>query len=271
VHAQDEETEVTPSVNFLDSEATTEEIDLFNNQGRILIMNIPNGMWEERGRVNLHAHNPNPQAPEHLSMVNNLTNDNAKKKIVHDGTNLTCITQPEWKKLRSRVIMLAEPMTHCCFQCGMLNHPEKNDTIIVDDIQGRHDCRAYRVFRYYIRKLTDDRCNRLPGEATRAERRAVRSSIFLCEPVDGGGCRVYTCRACKRLCRAGTTANNKPRYSQCSPADLDLFDGVDEDDDYNSIGIGDRVPSVYANLSCNDRMCLGVLKVMLSPPFAQLA
>ena len=31
---------------------------------------------------------PNPQAPEHLSMVNNLTNDNAKKKIVHDGTNL---------------------------------------------------------------------------------------------------------------------------------------------------------------------------------------
>jgi hypothetical protein len=28
----------------------------------------------------------------------------------------------------------------------------------------------------------------------------------------------------------------------------------DEDDDYNSIGIGNRVPSVYANLSCNDRM-----------------
>ena len=103
MHAQDEETEVTPSVNFLDSEATTEEVDLFNNQGRILIMNIPNGMWEERGRVNLHAHNPHPQAPEHLSMVNNLTNDNAKKKIVHDGTNLTCISQPEWKKLRSRV------------------------------------------------------------------------------------------------------------------------------------------------------------------------
>ena len=92
MHAQDEETEVTPSVNFLDGEATTEEVDLFNNQGRILITNVPNGMWEERGRVNLHAHNPNPQAPEHLSMVNNLTNDNAKKKIVHDGMNLTCIS-----------------------------------------------------------------------------------------------------------------------------------------------------------------------------------
>ena len=101
MHAQDEETEVTPSVNFLDGEATTEEVDLFNNQGRILITNVPNGIWEERGRVNLHAHNPNPQAPEHLSMVNNLTNDNAKKKIVHDGTNLTCISQPEWKNLRS--------------------------------------------------------------------------------------------------------------------------------------------------------------------------
>jgi len=147
VHAQDEETEVTSSVEYIDSEATTEEVDLFNNQGRIVITNIPNGMWEERGRVNLHAHNPNPHAPEHLSMVNNLTNDNAKKKIVHDGTNLTCISQPEWKNLRSRVIMLAEPMTHCCFQCGMLNHPEKNDTIIVDDIQGKHDCRAYRVLR----------------------------------------------------------------------------------------------------------------------------
>ena len=46
---------------------------MFNNQWRILITNVPNGMWEERGRVNLHAHNPNPQAPEHLSMVNNLT------------------------------------------------------------------------------------------------------------------------------------------------------------------------------------------------------
>ena len=93
---------------------------MFNNQGRILITNVPNGMWEERGRVNLHAHNPNPQAPEHLSMVNNLTNDNSKKKIVHDGTNLTCITQPEWKNLRSRVIMLAEPIVDACASVGQV-------------------------------------------------------------------------------------------------------------------------------------------------------
>jgi hypothetical protein len=48
VHVQDEETEVTPSVEYIESEATTEEVDLFNNQGRVLITNIPNGKWEER-------------------------------------------------------------------------------------------------------------------------------------------------------------------------------------------------------------------------------
>ena len=106
-----------------------------------------------------------------------------------------------------------------------------------------------------------DRCDRLPEEATSAERRTERNKIFLCEPADGGGCRVFACRACKRLCRAGSTTDNKPRYVQCSPADLDLFDGVDEHDEFDSIGIGDKQPRVYANLCCNDRMRLGVLKV----------
>jgi len=63
------------------------------------------------------------------------------------------------------------------------------------------------------------------------------------------------------LARAGNTSDNKPRYVQCSPADLDLFDGVDEHDEFDSIGIGDKQPRVYANLCCNDRMRLGVLKV----------
>ena len=63
------------------------------------------------------------------------------------------------------------------------------------------------------------------------------------------------------LCRAGSTTDNKPRYVQCSPADLDLFDGVNEHDEFDSIGIGDKQPRVYANLCCNDRMRLGVLKV----------
>ena len=95
------------------------------------------------------------------------------------------------------------------------------------------------------------------------KKKTISENIFLCEPADGGGSRVYACPACKRLCRAGTTADKKPRYKQCDPADLDLFDGVNEDDEFTSIGIGDKQPSVYAKLSCNDRMTLGVLKVSL--------
>merc|ERR1719272_144884 len=70
------------------------------------------------------------------------------------------------------------------------------------------------------------------------------------------GSRVYACTSCKRLCRDGNTAENKPLYRQCDPAELDLFDGVDDEDEFTSIGIGDKQPSVYANLSCNDRMAL---------------
>ena len=90
---------------------------------------------------------------------------------------------------------------------------------------------------------------------------ALSGDIFLCAPADGGGSRVYACTSCKRLCRDGNTAENKPRYRQCDPAELDLFDGVNDEDEFTSIGIGDKQPSVYANLSCNDRMALGVLKV----------
>ena len=107
----------------------------------------------------------------------------------------------------------------------------------------------------------NDRCDRLGPDATDAERRSISKDIFLCAPADGGGSRVYACTSCKRLCRDGNTAENKPRYRQCDPAELDLFDGVDDEDEFTSIGIGDKQPSVYANLSCNDRMALGVLKV----------
>ena len=50
-----------------------------------------------------------------------------------------------------------------------------------------------------------------------------------------------------------------------SPVDLDLFDRVNEHDEFDSSGIGDKQPKVYANLSCNDRMRLGVLKVRRPP------
>ena len=89
----------------------------------------------------------------------------------------------------------------------------------------------------------------------------LSKEIFLCEPADGGGCRVYACTSCKRLCRKGNNSDKKPRYVQCDPASLDLYDGIDDENEYSSFGIGDKQPSVYANLSCNDRMTLGVLKV----------
>ena len=246
-----------------------EEVDLFNNLQNIVITNAGKDVWQQIGKVNLNAHNPNPGAPEHLAMVNNLLGDNADKKPVHEASNLENISQPQWRGLRNHVLTLSHPMTRCCFQCGMMNHPAAKgteDIIIVDDIHELGHCRAYRVFKYYIKKLVSDRCERLGPDASESEIRSISKGIFLCEPADGGGSRVYACTSCKRLCRSGKTAENKPRYKQCDPALLDLFDGVDDEDCFTSIGIGDKQPSAYANLSCNDRMTLGVLKVRPCPP-----
>ena len=151
----------------------------------------------------------------HLAMVNNLIGDNSLKKPMQKGSNLEKISQPQWKNLRKHILALSYPMTRCCFQCGMLNHPRKGDIIItVEDIHNKYDCRAYRVFRYYINKLVRDRCDRLPEEATSAERRTERNKIFLCESADGGGCRVFaSCRACKR---ARTVRANE--LAQCERA-----------------------------------------------------
>ena len=50
------------------------------------------------------------------------------------------------------------------------------------------------------------------------------SHVFLCEPdEENGGSRVYTCTACKSLCR--TRTDDGTRYVQCDPTELDLFDG----------------------------------------------
>ena len=74
----------------------------------------------------------------HLAMVNNLIGDNSLKKPMQKGSNLEKISQPQWKNLRKHILALSYPMTRCCFQCGMLNHPRKGDTkgdiITVEDI-----------------------------------------------------------------------------------------------------------------------------------------
>ena len=123
----------------------------------------------------------------------------------------------------------------------MLNHPAPKDTghHSSGDIHDKKHSRAYRVFKHYTKKLVNDRCEKLGPDATDAELRSISKGVFLCEPADGGGRRVYACTSCKRLCRDGKTAENKPRYRPCDPAELDLFDGVDDEDDFSSIGIGD--------------------------------
>ena len=57
-------------------------MDLFNNIQNIVITNTERGVWQQIGKVNLNAHSPNPGAPEHLAMVNNLLGDNAKNNTM---------------------------------------------------------------------------------------------------------------------------------------------------------------------------------------------
>ena len=68
---------------------------MFNNLQNIVITNADEDVWKQIGKVNLNAHNPNHGAPDHLSMVNNLLGDNAKKRPIHGSTNLGNITQAQ--------------------------------------------------------------------------------------------------------------------------------------------------------------------------------
>eukprot|EP00964_Phaeocystis_antarctica_P035678 scaffold20396_cov92-Phaeocystis_antarctica.AAC.1 len=55
-------------VRHLDPAATVEEVDLFNNLGRVVISTLggPESYRKARSRVDEGAHNPTPRAPEHL-------------------------------------------------------------------------------------------------------------------------------------------------------------------------------------------------------------
>ena len=54
------------------------------------------------------------------------------------------------------------------------------------------------IFRHYIKQLAQEQLAHMPAGTTRAQ---AEASIFQCEPVDGGGCCVYVCSACKTRCR----------------------------------------------------------------------
>ena len=80
----------------------------------------------------MRPHNPHPRAPEHLSMVNPLIIENAKKDVTEDGTHLNLMKSQQWKKLREHALYLALLMTRCCFQCGIHTYPSTGDIILVD-------------------------------------------------------------------------------------------------------------------------------------------
>ena len=70
----------------------------------------------------------------------------------------------------------------------------------------RDDCRAFRVFKYYIKQL--QKKLELP-----------MNDVFLCQKINGeGGRLVFSCETCSRR------------------TDTDLFDGVRQDGSYETIG-----------------------------------
>ena len=59
-------------MHMVNRDSSVEAEDIFNNMHRVIITNVDNDMWEQINQVNLPAHNVNPGAPEHLSMVNTI-------------------------------------------------------------------------------------------------------------------------------------------------------------------------------------------------------
>ena len=212
-----------------------------------------------RRQVKDPAHNPRARAPEHLQLVNNLISSNHSEHA--DETHLPVDT-PTWNKLATHMREIAVTPCRVCFQCGMVNHPQPGDTIRVSNVTSKYDCRAYRVFRYFIKRAIRKMRGRMPENADRAD---ADKEVFLCEPHPNGGCKVFTCSMCKCACKRRDD-EGKLFYSQCSAAELDLFDGHRADGTYESIGIGEKQAPEYAACSVWDRLALGVLK-MANPVF----
>ena len=80
----------------------------------------------------------------------------------------------------------------------MLNYPSSGDIIAVQGVRKKEDCRAYRVFEYYIETLIAD----LEGEGlTRDE---AEDRVFYARREDESNphqpLRVFACSTCKAKC-----------------------------------------------------------------------
>ena len=136
---------------MLSLNTTVAAADLYNQQHRILITTANVGdYWEQHRRERQTVHNARPRAREHITMANNLAGEDhdAHAPETHLPTESAA-----WSKLKTHTQHITAPLTHVCFQCGMVNYPHAADTIVAANVTRKRDCRAYRVFYYYIRKL----------------------------------------------------------------------------------------------------------------------
>ena len=212
--------------------------------------------------ASISAYNPRPNAPEHNLMVNALL-DSASHP---EGSVLEEMGEEQWTSIRRTLRDYNEAPVRICFQCGTCCYPSEASTIHAKNVGAIDDCRAYRVFKYFIDALA----SKLSGEAAPAggdlleryySNQGPGSSAFLfhCEP-GVPGAEVYACSICQSKCKLSTGAGTE--YNQQSAAQYGLFDGFRTSGAYSSIGIGDgpRAPELDA-LNVRERMALSILKV----------
>jgi len=194
---------------------------------------------QQRLRVDRHgAGNTRPLAPMHNTMLNTL----CSQGIDHSPTVNLPTDAHTYRSLAAHLTAIEKLPVRCCHNCGMMNYPAAGDTIVVT-ANGLDDLRAWRVYGGMINRFC-------------SEQHLPIADVFLCAEADPrhglAQRRVYSCTACKKeVCR--------------DPMRYDLFDGhVSDGADgwrYDGNGVGSPVPDALANLTSEERLALGVVKM----------
>ena len=85
-----------------------------------------------------------------MQLANNLIGEAGDANIDTDpATNLIGVN---WKQLGAHLEIINQYPRCVCFNCGMTMYPNKaKDSRMPSNPRGEEDCRAYRVFEYYIK------------------------------------------------------------------------------------------------------------------------
>ena len=261
---------------------TAAEFDIYSKYARLIVTTFAPSdgsrdgydLWGNRNDAATAAYNARPNAPPHIEMVNNLlpvlTDElTSNANILNESEN----PRKQLKKFLKAICV----KPHCiCFQCGYMQYPASVKKIVVDGLKERTDCRAYRVFKFYIDELEAAELAQAVNPNIDA---ANKSEVFLFKPTETGA-QVYSCGMCEKKCKVQTARGQPPIYSQLKASELDLFDGWTPHrrsnsrpaggtrsaeigiGEYNSIGIGDEMPDEIACLNTVERMELSVLKMV---------